>query len=121
MLSTAKPRAIVQLVAMTLHTFLLGIVVLAAASQVSDREGAYRPAGESRLAALGDFIDGTALKRGAERNDGQGPAGFLASAVFHSSRLSRSALPSVYHVEPLYQLPIAGALPIRSPPLQLPL
>jgi hypothetical protein len=52
-----KRRASVQLFATALHTFLLGIVLLASVPQVLDREGAYRPARESRLAGLDDFIE----------------------------------------------------------------
>jgi hypothetical protein len=121
MLSSAKHRAIVQLFAIALHTFLLGIVLLASVPQVSDREGAYRPARESRLAALDDFIDGTDLNRGVKRYDSQSPAGFLAVSVFRQLQDHRSTLPSVDNTEGIYQLPIAGALPIRSPPLHLPL
>jgi hypothetical protein len=116
-----KRCAILQLVAMAFHTFLLSVVILASAPQVSDREGAYRPTDESRLAALSDFIDATALNRGAKRYDNQNSAGFLASAVFRRLPLHRSTLENVNIIEPIYQLPITGALPIRSPPLQLPL
>ena len=121
MLTTAKRRAIVQLFAIALHTFLLGIVLLASVPQVSDREGAYRPARESRLAALDDFIDGTALNRGVKRNDSQSAAGFLALGFFRQFQVQQSTVLSVNNTERIYYLPIVGALPIRSPPLQLPL
>ena len=121
MLSTARYRAIVQLFAIALHTFLLGIVLLASVSQVSDREGAYRPARESRLAALDDFIDGTALNRGVKRYDSQSPAGFLALGFFRQIEVHQSTVLRVDNAERIYRLPIAGALPIRSPPSQLPL
>jgi hypothetical protein len=120
MLSTPKHRAIVQLFATALHTFLLGIVLLASVPQASDREGAFRTARESRLAALDEFIDGTALNRGAKRYDNQSPAGFLALGFFRQFRVHQSTLLSTSNTERIYRLPIA-ALPIRSPPLQLPL
>jgi hypothetical protein len=121
MLSTAKHRAIVQLCAIALHAFLLGIVLLTAVPPVSDREGAFRPVRESRLAVLVDFIDGTALNRGAKRYDSQSPAGILASGFFQQSHVQRSTLVGINNTERFYPLPIAGALPIRSPPWQLPL
>jgi len=121
MLSCAKHRAIVQLFAIALHTFLLGIVVLAAVPQISDRTGAYRPAGESRLAALGDLIDGAALNRGVKRYDSQSPAGFLALGFFRQFQVQQSTVLSINNTEQIYRLPIVGALPIRSPPLHLPL
>ena len=120
MLTTAKRRAIVQLFAIALHTFLLGIVLLASVPQVSDRKEAYRPARESRLAALDDFIDGTALNRGVKRYDSQ-IAGFLALGFSRQFQFYQSTFLSINNTERIYHLPIAGALPIRSPPLQLPL
>ena len=121
MLSTAKRRAIVQLFAIAFHTFLLGIVLLASVPQVSDREGAYRPARESRLAVLDDFIDGAALNRGAKRYDNQSPAGFLPLGYFRQSHNHLATPLGINNSERIYRLPIAGALPIRSPPLHLPL
>lgn len=114
-------RAIVQLFAIALHTFLLGIVLLASVSQVSDRDGAFWPARENRLAALDDFIDGAALNRGAKRYDNQSPAGFLPLSFFRQFEVQQSTVLSVNNTEQIYRLPIAGALPIRSPPSQLPL
>jgi hypothetical protein len=121
MLSTAKRRAIVQLFAIALHTFLLGFVVLASVSQVSDRDGAYRPARESQLAALDDFIDGTALNGGVKLYDSQSPAGFLVLGFFRQFQVYQSAILGINNTERIYRLPTAGALPIRSPPSQLPL
>lgn len=119
MLSTAKRRAIIQIFAIVLHTFLL--VVFVSVPQVSNREGVYRPAHESRLAGLDDFIDGTALNRSVTRYDSQSPAGFLALGVFREFQGRRSTLLSAHNTEGIYQLPIAGALPIRSPSVQPPL
>ena len=113
-----RRRAILQLVVMALHTLFLSVVILASAPQDADREGAYRPTEERRLAALSDFIDATALNRGVKRYDNQSPVGFLASAVLRPLQLHRSTLENVNNIGPIYQLPIAGALPIRSPPLQ---
>ena len=121
MLFSSQYRAIVQLFAITLHTFLLGIVVLASVPQVSDNGGDYRPARESRLAALHDQVDGTALNRGVKRYDTQSPAGFSASAHFSQDQVQQAALLSFHIKEGSYQLPTVGLLPIRSPPLQLPL
>jgi len=121
MLTSSQYRAIVQLFALTLHTFLLGIVVLASIPQVSDREVDYRPTPQSRLAALHDQIDGAALNRGVKRYDSQSSAGFLALARIRQAQVQRAALFSFQLKEGSYQRPTAGALPIRSPPLQLPL
>jgi hypothetical protein len=121
MLSTPKHRAIVQLFVIALHTFLLGIVLLASVPQVSDREGAYRPARESRLAALDDFIESTALNRGAKRYDNQSAAEFLVLARCRQFQVYQSTLLSINNTQRIYRLPIAGALPIRSPPLHHPL
>ena len=121
MLISSQYRAVVQLLAITLHTFLLGIVVLASVPQVSEREGEYRPAHASRLATLHDQIDGRALNRGVKRYDNQSPAGFLALARIRQAQVQRAALFSFHLKEGSYQRPTAGVLPIRSPPLQLPL
>jgi len=121
MLIASQYRAVVQLFAITLHTFLLGIVVLASVPQVSDSGGDYRPARESRLAALHDQIDGTALNRGVKRYDSSSPAGFLALARIRQAQVRQAALLSFHLKEVSYQRPTAGVLPIRSPPFQLPL
>jgi hypothetical protein len=121
MLSSSQYRAIVQLFAMTLHSFLLGIVVLASVPQVSDRAGDYRPVRESRLAALHDPVDGTALNRGVKRYDNQNPAGFLALARFLQAQVHQAARVSFYINDGSYRQPRLGVLPIRSPPFHLPL
>ena len=121
MLFSSQYRAVVQLFAITLHTVLLGIVVLASVPQVSDREIDYRPLPQSRLAALHDPIDGTALDRGVKRYDGPSPTGFLALARFRQAQVQRAALPRFHIKEGSYQRPTVGVLPIRSPPFQLPL
>jgi hypothetical protein len=121
MLFSSQYRAVVQLLAITLHTFLLGIVVLASVPQVSDSGGDYRPAYESRLAALHDQIDGTALTRGVKRSDNHSPAGFSASARFRQVQVQQAGLLSVHIKEGSYRHPTLGFLPIRSPPFQLPL
>jgi hypothetical protein len=119
MLSSSRYRAIAQLCAITLHTFLLGIVVLASVSQVSDRAGDYRPARESRLAAVHDPVDGTALNRGVKRYDNQSPAGFLALARLDEAQAQQAARVSFRLNDGSYRQPTRGFLPIRSPPSQL--
>ena len=121
MLFSSQYRALVQLFAITLHTFLLGIVVLASVPLGLDREGDYRPARESRLAALHDQFDGTALNRGVKRSDNQSPAGSSASARFRQAQVQQAALVSFHINDGFYRQPTLGFLPIRSPPRQLPL
>lgn len=106
---------------MTLHTFLLGIVILASVPQVSNRAGDYRPVRESRLAALQDPVDGTALNRGVKRYDNQNPAGFLALARFRHAQLQQTTRLSFDVNDGFYRQPTLGFLPIRSPPFHLPL
>lgn len=77
MLFSSQYRAIVQLFTITLHSFLLGLVVLASVPQDSDRAGDYRSARESQLAALHEPIDGTALNRGVKRFEQPVPSRFL--------------------------------------------
>jgi len=121
MLISSQYRAVVQLLAITLHSFLLGIVVLASVPQVADRDGDYRPAQTSRLATLHDQIDGRALNRGVKPYDSPSPGAFFASARFRQSQVQHAALLSFHLKDGSYQLPTAGLLPIRSPPFQLPL
>ena len=119
MSSSMKHKAAIQLIAITLHVFLLGIGLFASALQSSgDRDYSVR---ESRLAAPQNAIEGTALNRGVNRYDNQSPARFLALARFRASQAHRSTLLGVNHTERFYQHPAAGVLPIRSPPFQLPL
>jgi hypothetical protein len=86
-----------------------------------DREEAYRPARESRLVALDNLIESTALNRVVKRYGHQSPAGILASSLFRPLQARQSTLLSIKNTERIYDKPIAGALPIRSPPLPLPL
>ena len=106
---------------MTLHSFLLGIVVLASVPQVSDRAGDYRPARESQLAVLHDPVDGTALHRGIKRYDNQTPTGFLALARLGEAQAQQAARVSFFINDGSYREPARGFLPIRSPPIHLPL
>jgi len=121
MLSNSQYRAIVQLIAITLHSLLLGVVVLVSVPQVSDRAGDYRPARESRLAALHDPAEGTALNRGVKRHDNHGPASFLALVRFPQAQVHQAARISSFLNEGSYRQPMPGFLPIRSPPFHLPL
>jgi hypothetical protein len=121
MLIASQYRAVVQLLAITLHTFLLGIVVLASVPQVSEREGDYRPAHASRLATLHDQIDGRALNRGVKPYDSPSPGASFASARFRQAQVQQAALLSFPINDGFYRQPTLGFLPIRSPPLQLPL
>ena len=97
MLFSSQYRAVFQLFALTLHTFLLGIVILASVPQVSEREGDYRPAHASRLAALHDQIDGRALNRGVKPYDSPSPGAFFASARFRQAQVQQAALLS-FHI-----------------------
>ena len=121
MMLSSHCRAVVQLLAITLHSLLLGIVVLASVPQASDRAGEYRPARESRLVALHDQIDGTALNRGVKRYDNQSPAGFWALACFRQAQVQQASRVHDHPREFSYRPPTLGFLPIRSPPSHLPL
>lgn len=114
-------RAFVQLFAITLHTFLLGIVVLASVPQVSDSAGDYRPARESRLAALHEPVDSTAFNRGLKRYDNQSPASILDLACFCETQVQQAARLNFYIHDGSYRQPALGFLPIRSPPFDIPL
>jgi len=118
MLISSQYRAVVQLLAITLHSFLLGIVVLASVPQVADREGDYRPAQTSRLATLHDQIDGRALNRGVKPYDSPSPGAFFASARFRQAQVQQAALVSFHINDGFYRQPALGFLPIRSPPRQ---
>ena len=121
MLLALQFRAIVQLFAISLHFFLLGVVVLDSVPQVSDLEVDNRPLPVRRLAHLHDPTDGTALNPGIKRYDSQSPAVFLALPRIRQSQDQRAAVLSFHIKEGSYQRPTAGVLPIRSPPFQLPL
>ena len=121
MLFSSQYRAVVQLLAITLHSFLLGIVVLASVPQDSEREGDYRSARASRLAALHDQFDGRALNRGVKPYDNPSPGAFFASARFRQAQVQQAALLSFPINDGFYRQPTLGFLPIRSPPRQLPL
>ena len=122
MLSSSQYKAIVQLFAITLYTCLLGIVILATVPQVSDRGGDYRPVRENRLAALHDPIDSTALNCGIKRFGHQSSAGFLALVRFGQAQVQQeAALFSFYINDRFSRQTKLGFLPIRAPPLQLPL
>ncbi len=122
MLSSSQHKAIVQLFAITLHTCLLGIVILASVPQVSDRGGDYRPERESRLAALHDPVDSTALNSGIKRFGHQSSVGFLALVRFSQAQVQQEAALFSFHLNDRFsRQPKLGVLPIRSPPLQLPL
>ena len=119
MLFTFQSRAIAQLLAISFHTFLLCIVVPALAPQVSDRSGDYRPARDSRLAALQAPIEGTALNREVKRHDVPSWLSFLAPTRFRQAQVQRAARLTFPIRESSYQRPTAGVLPIRSPPFQI--
>jgi hypothetical protein len=119
MLFSFQYRALAQLFTLSLHTFLLGIFVLASTPQLSDRAGDYRPARDSRLAALHAPIEGTALNREVKRRDVPSWLSFLAPTRFRQAQVQRAARLSFPIVESSYQRPPAGALSIRSPPLQI--
>ena len=121
MLFSSQYRAFVQLLAIALHSFLLGIVVLASVPQVSEREGVNRPAHASRLAALHDQIHGRALNRGVKPYDSPSPGAFFASARFRQAQVQQAALLSFPINDGFCRQPTLGFLPIRSPPRQLPL
>jgi hypothetical protein len=114
-------RAVVQLVAITLHSFLLGIVVLASVPQIPDSGGDYRTTRESRLVALHDPADGTALHREVKRYQSQSSLGSLALVRFRQVQVQQAALLSFQSKEFSYRQPTLGFLPIRSPPFRLPL
>jgi len=119
MLFPSRYRAIVQLFTIALHSFLLGIAVLASVPQVPDSSGDYRRTRESRLVALHDHIDGTALSRGAKRFDNQSPVVFLALARFRQAQVQQAARVHDHSREFSYRPATPGFLPIRSPPSHL--
>lgn len=111
-------RAAVQLFAIALHSFLLGVVVLVTVPQVSDRAGDYRTIRDSRLVALHDQIDRTALNRGEKRCDNQSPAGFLALARFRQAEVQQSSRVHDHPREFCYRPPTLGICQsgLRLPP-----
>ena len=121
MLLSLQFRAIVQLFAIALHFFLLGVVVLGSDPQVSDLEVDNRLVPVRRLVPLHNPTDGTALNPGIKRYDSQSPAVFLALPRIRQSQDHLTALFGFHFKEGSYQRPTAGVLPIRSPPFHLPL
>ena len=120
MLVSSRHRAVVQLLAITLHNLLLGIVVWVAVPIFVD--GDYRPAHESRLVALHDQVEGTAHNQHEiKRSDNQSPAGYLAMVLLRRAQIQQSARFSFQLKDNSYIPPTSGLLLIRSPPLQLPL
>lgn len=112
-----KHRAIVQLFAITLQNFLLGLSLLALLPQVSQHSGDYRPAGQSRLIALNDFIDNGALSRSVKRFDDHGLERWVALKTATDDHKQVFLAVKIHPNEPHYHFVAPGALPIRSPPV----
>lgn len=110
----------VQLCAIALHSFLLGILLLLSIPEGMDGIGSYRPARELRLAALHDSSDATTLNRGVKR-DYQSLTGFPALAGFRRAQLQLAARLNDHPSEELSRQPTLGMLSIRSPPWSSPL
>ena len=87
MSSASKPRIILQLVAIALHSFLFSAFVLAALPQIGDRLRVAEPLLESRLATLNEFTDSATIARGVKRSGSQSLPPAVAFAVFHSPQI----------------------------------
>ena len=82
----------VQLCAIAMHSFLLGILLLLSIPEGVDGVESYRPARELRLAALHDPSDATTLNRGGKR-DYQSVTSFPALARFRQAQLQVTRTP----------------------------
>jgi hypothetical protein len=109
--------AVLQLVAVALHHFLVGILLFASPVIESGQPADYRPARESRLIALNDVIEIGALSRSVKRFDSHslGVLGAAAkvSKAFHAEPSVPFALP---HDTRCCRHSSARANSIRSPP-----
>jgi hypothetical protein len=111
-----KHRAFILPLAIACRVFVLGVFILAPLPHLADQRGDDRPIRESRLLAPNDFINNTsALSRGTQRSDGDGPASFLALVCFHRAQSEPSA-DLVNGLDRHYRQLARGILPIRSPP-----
>jgi hypothetical protein len=117
MLFSMTHRAVLQLVAVALHHFLVGILLFASPVIESGQPGDYRPARASRLIALNDVIENGALSQSVKRFDNHGLERWGALKIATDDHKQVFLSVKIHTNERHYRFVASGALPIRSPPV----
>ena len=116
MLLSRKRDQTCQLIALALHTLLVGIFFFGSLPHVFDPLGDYSPLNESRLVSTKEFIETAALRRGFKSDESRNQESFLAPAVLYHVQIQRAAILNVNHRLGIHEPAPVGSFLIRSPP-----